>query len=193
MDYYRGLAYHCGNLFSSILFLTAAAAQSNDPDPAPWILTYGITSLVCLLSALSPLPAPGKPHHPHLLAAVAGLAVAGALAAAWWHTAVAEVSALRPALTLAGFVGLLAASEAARNLAGLALAAAALGAVVAAHAVVVFAVAAWMTTVAFGALLVPTVLAISWAWWQRGLGNGDVVALSMGVGGGALPPWCTSG
>ena len=39
------------NLLLAVLFVVFAFLQINDPDPAIWILIYGITAVTCVLAA----------------------------------------------------------------------------------------------------------------------------------------------
>ncbi len=39
------------NLLLSVLFLVFAFLQINDPDPAVWILIYGVMAVMCVLAA----------------------------------------------------------------------------------------------------------------------------------------------
>ena len=39
------------NLLLAVLFLVFAFVQINDPDPAVWILIYGVTAVMCVLAA----------------------------------------------------------------------------------------------------------------------------------------------
>jgi hypothetical protein len=39
------------NLLLAVLFVVFAFVQINDPDPALWILIYGITAVTCVLAA----------------------------------------------------------------------------------------------------------------------------------------------
>jgi hypothetical protein len=39
------------NLLLAVLFVVFAFLQINDPDPALWILIYGITAVTCVLAA----------------------------------------------------------------------------------------------------------------------------------------------
>ena len=39
------------NLILAVLFLVFASLQINDPDPAVWILIYGVLAVMCVLAA----------------------------------------------------------------------------------------------------------------------------------------------
>lgn len=39
-----------------LLFLSFVAVQYNDPDPALWMVIYGLAALLCFLSAASKMP-----------------------------------------------------------------------------------------------------------------------------------------
>lgn len=39
------------NLLLAVLFLVFAFLQINDPDPAIWIMIYGVTAVMCVLAA----------------------------------------------------------------------------------------------------------------------------------------------
>lgn len=40
-----------GNILLAVMFLLFAFVQINDPDPALWILIYGIMAVICILGA----------------------------------------------------------------------------------------------------------------------------------------------
>ncbi len=83
------MALKISNAVMAVVLVFSAAVQVNDPDPAPWVVAYGMSAVLCVVWALGHLTARVALANVFALAvlmAMTGLQPSGEAAMSWGPT-----------------------------------------------------------------------------------------------------------